>query len=66
MATRAMSHHPFHDVLVFGPSVRVIDSLQLLEQLTDCGLDLRVLLLLLLLLLALLLDLLQGGLNRML
>ena len=56
-----MRRHPFHDVLVFGSSVRVIDSLQLLEQLTDCGLDLWVLWLV-----TLLLDLLQGVLNRVL
>jgi len=61
MATRSMARHAFHDVLVFGSSVRVIDSLKLLEELTDCGLDLRILLLL-----ALLLDLLQGVLNRVL
>jgi len=56
-----MGRHPFHDVLVFGSSVRVIDSLKLLEQLADCALDLRVLLLL-----TFLLDLLQGVLNRVL
>lgn len=56
-----MRHHPCHDVLVLGPGVRVIDSLKLLEQLTDCGLDLRILLLI-----AFLLDLLQGVLNLVL
>jgi hypothetical protein len=52
---------PVHDVPVFGSSVRVIDSLKLLEQLADRSLDLRVLLLL-----ALFLDLLQGVLYRVL
>lgn len=65
MATRGMACHAFHDVLVFGSSVRVIDSLELLEELTDCGLDLRILLLAWLYC-TLLLDLLQGVLNRVL
>lgn len=65
MATRSMARHAFHDVLVFGSSVRVIDSLKLLEELTDCGLDLRILLLAWLYC-TLLLDLLQGVLNRVL
>ena len=65
MATRSMARHAFHDVLVFGSSVRVIDSLKLLEELTDCGLDLRILLLAWLYC-TLLLDLLQGILNRVL
>jgi hypothetical protein len=65
MATRGMARHAFHDVLVFGSSVRVIDSLELLEELTDCGLDLRILLLAWLYC-TLLLDLLQGVLNRVL
>ena len=65
MATRSMARHAFHDVLVFGSSVRVIDSLKLLEELTDCGLDLWILLLAWLYC-TLLLDLLQGILNRVL
>ena len=65
MATRSMARHAFHDVLVFGSSVRVIDSLKLREELTDCGLDLWILLLISLYC-TLLLDLLQGVLNRVL
>jgi len=65
MATRSMARHAFHDVLIFGSSMRVIDSLKLLEELADCGLDLRILLVTRLYC-TLLLDLRQGVLHRML